>query len=64
MGPGNLTGLPALSLPCGFKGELPAGMQIMGPAFHEGTVLNTAYALEKSNPLKNKKPYAASKSSQ
>ncbi|WP_439649433.1 amidase [Lentibacillus daqui] len=45
-GPGNLTGLPALSVPCGYKSELPVGLQIMGPAFKEGLVLNVGYALE------------------
>ncbi|GAB3055692.1 amidase [Virgibacillus ainsalahensis] len=55
-GPGNLTGLPALSIPCGFKGEMPVGLQIMGPAFNEEIVLNTGYALEQTNPLKGRKP--------
>ena len=32
-GPANLTGLPALSVPCGFKGDMPVGLQIIGPAF-------------------------------
>src|SRR5690606_31757670 len=33
--PGNLTGLPALTVPCGFKDGMPVGVQIMGPAFSE-----------------------------
>jgi aspartyl-tRNA(Asn)/glutamyl-tRNA(Gln) amidotransferase subunit A len=34
---GNACGLPAIALPCGFgRGRLPAGFQIMGPAFEEG----------------------------
>ena len=55
-GPGNLTGLPALSIPCGIQDGLPVGLQIMGPAFKEENVLNVAYALEKTNPLKGRKP--------
>ncbi|SDI57827.1 aspartyl-tRNA(Asn)/glutamyl-tRNA(Gln) amidotransferase subunit A [Aneurinibacillus migulanus] len=55
-GPGNLTGLPALTVPCGFKEGMPVGLQIIGPAFKEGTILNVGYAVEKTNPLKGKKP--------
>ncbi|WP_313373202.1 amidase [Lysinibacillus pakistanensis] len=55
-GPSNLTGLPALSVPCGFKDNLPVGLQIIGPAFKEGLILNVGYAIEQTNPLKNKKP--------
>jgi aspartyl-tRNA(Asn)/glutamyl-tRNA(Gln) amidotransferase subunit A len=55
--PANLTGLPAISIPCDFSEGLPVGMQIIGPAFEEGKVLNFAYAFEKTNPLKGKKPF-------
>lgn len=55
-GPGNLTGLPALSIPCGTKGNMPVGLQIMGPAFSEKTILNAGYALEQTNPLEGRKP--------
>lgn len=55
-GPGNLTGLPSLSVPCGFKGDLPVGLQIMGPAFEEARILNVGYAIEQTNPLKGRKP--------
>lgn len=55
-GPGNLTGHPALTIPCGLVGGMPAGMQIMGPAFREDLVLNVAYAFEKTNPLKGARP--------
>jgi len=44
--PGNLTGLPALTVPYGFKDNMPVGVQVMGPAFSEGMVLNTGYAIE------------------
>ncbi|WP_350302165.1 amidase [Peribacillus frigoritolerans] len=55
-GPGNLTGLPALTVPCGLKNGMPVGLQIMGAAMNEETVLNVGYALEKTNPLQGKKP--------
>jgi aspartyl-tRNA(Asn)/glutamyl-tRNA(Gln) amidotransferase subunit A len=55
-GPANLTGIPGLSVPCGFKGNLPIGLQIMGPAFSEALLLNTGYALEQTKPLQGRKP--------
>lgn len=54
MGPENLTGLPALSVPCGFSKGLPVGMQIIGPAFKEGRILNAGYAFEKPIRCKEK----------
>lgn len=36
---GNLAGLPALSMPCGFVNNLPLGLQLVGPAFTENTLL-------------------------
>jgi aspartyl-tRNA(Asn)/glutamyl-tRNA(Gln) amidotransferase subunit A len=36
---GNLAGLPALVLPCGFAGRLPVAMQLMGSPFSENTLL-------------------------
>src|SRR5699024_505879 len=54
-GPGNLTGLPALSVPCGFSQGLPVGLQFMGPAFGEAAILNAGYAFEKTNPLGGQK---------
>ncbi len=55
-GPGNITGLPSISVPCGLSDGLPVGMQIMGPAFREEVILNVAYAFEATNPLNGKKP--------
>jgi aspartyl-tRNA(Asn)/glutamyl-tRNA(Gln) amidotransferase subunit A len=43
----NVTGLPAVSIPCGFASNgLPLGMQIAGRAFDEATVLRAAHAYE------------------
>lgn len=55
-GPFNLTGLPAVSVPCGFVNNLPVGMQIVGPAFAEGRILNVAHTLEQIHPEFKKTP--------
>jgi aspartyl-tRNA(Asn)/glutamyl-tRNA(Gln) amidotransferase subunit A len=39
----NLAGLPAMSIPCGFLGGLPVGLQIIGPHFGEAKLLNVAH---------------------
>jgi aspartyl-tRNA(Asn)/glutamyl-tRNA(Gln) amidotransferase subunit A len=45
----NLAGLPALSLPVGRNSEgMPIGLQLIGKAFDEQTVLDGAYSLEQS----------------
>jgi aspartyl-tRNA(Asn)/glutamyl-tRNA(Gln) amidotransferase subunit A len=45
--PFNLTGLPAISLPCGFNAtNLPIGLQIAGKAFDEAMVLRVAHAYQ------------------
>ncbi len=45
----NLAGLPAVVIPCGYnKKGLPIGIQIIGKHFDEATILNVAYALEKT----------------
>jgi len=46
--PYNLTGMPAISLPCGFDERgLPVGLQIAGAPFDEATVLRVAAAYER-----------------
>ncbi len=37
---GNLAGLPALVLPCGFAGNLPIALQVVGGAFSENVLLS------------------------
>lgn len=45
--PGNVTGLPAMSVPCGFStAGLPIGMQIIGRPFDEMTVFRLGQAYE------------------
>jgi aspartyl-tRNA(Asn)/glutamyl-tRNA(Gln) amidotransferase subunit A len=47
--PFNLTGLPAISVPCGFtQSGLPIGLQIVARAWAESKVLNAAFAYEQS----------------
>jgi aspartyl-tRNA(Asn)/glutamyl-tRNA(Gln) amidotransferase subunit A len=46
--PLNMAGLPGMSVPCGRVGRLPVGVQIIGPAFDEATVLRVGYAVEKT----------------
>jgi aspartyl-tRNA(Asn)/glutamyl-tRNA(Gln) amidotransferase subunit A len=57
-GPFNLTGLPAVTVPCGFAQGLPIGMQIVGPAFQEGKILNIADVFEKLHPELKQNPIA------
>lgn len=40
--PWNLSGLPAISIPCGLHGGLPVGLQLVGPAFGERKLLAIA----------------------
>ncbi len=45
--PANIAGLPGISVPVGLTSQgLPLGLQLLGPAFSEGSLLNSAFALE------------------
>ncbi len=53
----NLAGITGLSLPCGFDAQgLPIGMQIMGPAFDEATVLRVGHAYEQATDWHKRRP--------
>ena len=55
--PYNLTGLPAISVPCGFDRDgLPIGLQIAAPPFDEAGVLRVAHAYESRHDWKNRRP--------
>ena len=43
----NLSGLPALSMPCGFSDGLPVGMQLIGNYFDEAQLLSVAHNFQK-----------------
>jgi aspartyl-tRNA(Asn)/glutamyl-tRNA(Gln) amidotransferase subunit A len=53
----SLAGLPALSVPCGFTPErLPVGLQLVGRAWDEATLLRLADAYERATPWKDMHP--------
>jgi aspartyl-tRNA(Asn)/glutamyl-tRNA(Gln) amidotransferase subunit A len=54
--PFNLTGLPALTVPCGFTKEgLPIGLQIVSRAWNEAGVLRTGYAFQQATDWHTRK---------
>jgi len=57
MGPFNITGMPAISVPCGFHSTgLPLGLQLTGRPFDEPTVLRAAYAYEQRAKWYERRP--------
>jgi len=54
--PVNLAGVPAISVPCGQADGLPIGLQIIGKAFDESTVLRVAHAFEQSTEYHKLRP--------
>ncbi len=55
--PVNLAGLPGVSVPAGFTaGGLPIGLQLIGRAFDEATLLRTAHAYEQATEWRARKP--------
>ena len=52
--PLNLAGLPGISVPCGYSGKhMPIGLQIIGRALDEETILRAAYAYEQTQNFRN-----------
>lgn len=47
--PVNLSGVPAMSLPCGFVEGMPVGMQLIGPHLSEEMLLRVAYSFEQAH---------------
>ncbi len=49
--PLNMSGLPGMSLPCGWVDGLPVGLQIIGRAFDEATILRVAHAYQEAGDV-------------
>jgi aspartyl-tRNA(Asn)/glutamyl-tRNA(Gln) amidotransferase subunit A len=48
----NLSGVPAISVPCGLSSEgLPIGVQLIGDFWSEASLLNLSHTYEKAHPL-------------
>ncbi len=55
--PFNLTGLPAMSIPCGFDKEgLPIGLQIVSKAWGESSVLRAGRSYERETNWGTRRP--------
>jgi aspartyl-tRNA(Asn)/glutamyl-tRNA(Gln) amidotransferase subunit A len=55
---GNLAGLPALSLPCGFSRGMPAAIQVVGPPFSENTLLAVGREFQNRTEWHKRRPPA------
>ena len=54
--PVNIAGIPGISIPAGFAGNLPIGMQIIGKPFSEETLLKISYAYQQVTDWHKKTP--------
>ncbi|PYN89602.1 MAG: Asp-tRNA(Asn)/Glu-tRNA(Gln) amidotransferase GatCAB subunit A [Candidatus Rokuibacteriota bacterium] len=58
--PGNLAGIPGVSVPCGFSAAgLPIGLQVLGRPLDEARVLRAAYAYEQATTWRSRRPELA-----
>ena len=55
----NIAGLPGISVPCGLSEGLPVGLQVIGRAFDEATVLRVADAYERAAGFADLRPALA-----
>jgi aspartyl-tRNA(Asn)/glutamyl-tRNA(Gln) amidotransferase subunit A len=53
---GNLAGLPALSLPCGFADGMPIAIQLVGRPFSENTLLSIGKAFQERTDWHKRRP--------
>jgi aspartyl-tRNA(Asn)/glutamyl-tRNA(Gln) amidotransferase subunit A len=58
--PVNIAGLPGISVPCGLSDGKPVGLQVIGRAFDEGTVLRVADTYERAAGHADLRPPTAS----
>jgi aspartyl-tRNA(Asn)/glutamyl-tRNA(Gln) amidotransferase subunit A len=52
----NIAGIPAISIPAGFVGDLPVGMQLMAKPFAEETLFRIAFAYEQATEWHKRRP--------
>jgi aspartyl-tRNA(Asn)/glutamyl-tRNA(Gln) amidotransferase subunit A len=52
----NLAGLPGMSVPAGFAGNMPVGLQIIGNYFDEGRLLNVAHQYQQTTDWHQRAP--------
>ena len=57
--PVNIAGLPGISVPCGLSDGLPVGLQVIGRAFDEPTILRIADAYERAAGFAELRPPTA-----
>ena len=50
------TGLPGMSVPCGFAGGLPVGLQLIGNYFDEARLLNVAHRYQQATDWHSRRP--------
>ena len=53
---GNLAGLPAIGLPCGFADKLPVAIQIVGPPWSENTLVAVGKEFQEKTDWHRKRP--------
>jgi aspartyl-tRNA(Asn)/glutamyl-tRNA(Gln) amidotransferase subunit A len=53
---GNLAGLPAISLPCGFAGGLPVGLSLIGRPWFENHLIGVGRAFQAQTDWHKRKP--------
>ena len=54
--PANLAGICGVSIPAGFSGGLPVGMQLLGNIFREDTILRIADAFQHRTDYHKQQP--------
>jgi aspartyl-tRNA(Asn)/glutamyl-tRNA(Gln) amidotransferase subunit A len=54
--PANLAGICGISIPCGFSEGLPVGLQLLGNAFEEATILRVADAFQRVTDYHRRRP--------
>lgn len=54
--PVNLAGIPAISIPCGYKNGLPIGLHIIARGLDEETLIRVAYTFEQNTEWHRRKP--------